>query len=95
MEQKLLYADGLDRMTLLEGLVRMDFYCAGEQGEDGEVTHEPVGRLLLPPPAYLRMYEAMGELIARMEEAGLVQRNARVAAPAHEEVKKAPSPNFS
>ncbi len=91
-----MYADGLSQMTLLEGLVRMDFYCAGEQAEDGEVTREPAGRLLLPPPAFLRTYEAMGELIARMEAAGLVHRNAPGAAQeAPAAASQAPSPNFS
>ncbi len=91
-----MYADGLSQVTLLEGLVRMDFFCAGEQTQEGEVTREHAGRLLLPPPAFLRTYEAMGELIARMEEAGLVHRNTPDSAP------KAParggqtsSPNFS
>ncbi len=79
-------------MTLLEGLVRMDFYCAGEQVEGGEVTQENALRLLLPPPAFLRTYEAMGELIARMEAAGLVHRNTPTK-PAP--TPQAPSPNFS
>ncbi len=91
-----MYADGLSQMTLLEGLVRMDFYCAGEETDDGEVTREHAGRLLLPPPAFLRTYEAMGELIARMEAAGLVHRNvpgAEAEAPAAR--TQASSPNFA
>ncbi len=67
-----MYADGLERVTLLEGLVRLDFYCANESLPDGKVSHEPAGRLMLPPAAFLRAYEAMGQLVARMEEAGLV-----------------------
>ncbi len=91
-----MYADGLSQVTLLEGLVRMDFYCAGEQADDGSVTHEPAGRLLLPPVGFLRAYEAMGELIARMEEAGLVHRHepGEAAAPAAPR-SQTPSPNFS
>ncbi len=91
-----MYADGLSQVTLLEGLVRMDFFCAGEQAEDGKVTHEHAGRLLLPPVGFLRAYEAMGELISRMEEAGLVHRNTSAPAPAAQAATpRTSSPNFS
>ncbi len=75
MERKHVYADGLDQITFLEGLVRLDFFCAGEEAENGEISREHVGRLLLPPNGFLSVYEAMGQLIARMEQAGLVERN--------------------
>ncbi len=89
-----MYADGMERLTLLEGLVRMDFYCAGESLEEGEVTHEPAGRLMLPPAAFLQAYEAMGQFIARLEEAGLVQRNIPEASTTVQPGYEPFSPNF-
>ncbi len=91
-----MYVDGLSQATLLEGLVRLDFFCAGERTADGSVSHEPVERLMLPPAAFLRAYEAMGQLVARMEEAGLVQRH-EVTASASPSLGKgqSSSPNFS
>ncbi len=93
-----MYADGLAQVTLLEGLVRMDFFCAGERAEDGSISQEPVGRLLLPPTAFLNAYAAMGEFISRMEKAGLVHRHEPTApadAPAPQPAHEHSSPNFS
>ncbi len=91
-----MYADGISQVTLLEGLVRMDLFCSGEQAADGTVSQESVGRLLLPPVGFLRAYEAMGELIARMEAAGLVHRNLPSEAPAASvSGSQSSSPNFS
>ncbi len=97
MDRRHLYADGLSQATLLEGLVRLDFFCAGERAADGSVSHEPVGRLILSPAAFLRAYEAMGQLVARMEEAGLVQRRDAKAPAAStlSDGKQPSSPNFA
>ncbi len=94
MSRTHLYADGIEQVTLLEGLVRMDLFCAGESVSENEVSHEPVGRLLLPPPAFLQAYEAMGQFIARLEEAGLVQRNDAAAVSSSQPGSESFSPNF-
>lgn len=82
MEKQRIYADGVESLTMLEGMVRLDLFCYGEggAGAQGKAVRQVTGQLVLPPAAFLRLYGAMGELVRRLEEGGVVKR--RGAAPA-------------
>ncbi len=68
------YADGLERIEIARGMVRMDFY----QFED-EITspydseesreHETTERLVMPAEAFLRAFKAMSKIVAQLEGA--------------------------
>lgn len=67
-----MYADGVESLSFLEGMFRLELFCYGERGEDGKATRVPAGRLVLPPAGFLKAYETMGELVRRLREQGLV-----------------------
>lgn len=69
-----LYADGVESVSLLEGMMRVELFCYAGREEGGSARRELVGRLVLPPAGFLKAYEAMGVLVRRLEEQGLVAR---------------------
>lgn len=101
MEKQRIYADGVESLTMLEGMVRLDLFCYGAGGAQGKAARQVTGQLVLPPAAFLRLYGAMGELVRRLEEGGVVKRRgdapAVPAAPATQaDAPPAnPSPNTS
>lgn len=67
-----MFADGVESLSFLEGMFRLELFCYGERGEDGKAARVPAGRLVLPPAGFLKAYETMGELVRRLREQGFV-----------------------
>lgn len=85
------YADGVENITLAEGMVRLDLFHYGErQGQ--QCAHEVTEQLVMPLPAFLRAYESARRMVEQLERQGLITK-----APAPAETPSAPtgSPNFS
>lgn len=83
------YADGMEGITLSEGMVRMDlFHYTGGSGS-GRAAREVTQQLILPPAAFLRAFETMQRFVSQLESQGLVEHRETPPAP------QAGSPNFS
>ena len=57
------YADGVYQIHMLEQTIRLDF-----------MRLQP-SRVILSPQGFLRTYEAMGQIVHKLEELGLIRRN--------------------
>lgn len=79
---------------MLEGMVRLDLFCYEDKGGQEKAVRRVTEQVVLPPAAFLRAYEAMGELVRRMEEGGVVKRRGKTPA-ASEPHANASSPHSS
>lgn len=97
------YADGLEHITMMEGMVRLDWFnytgeSAAEQGK-GEAAplppREVTRQLVLPAGGFLRAYEAMKRFVGQLEAQGIITRAPQGSAGAEEKPRPAAgSPNF-
>ncbi len=97
MNTRHIYADGVERLTMLEGMVRLDLFCYEDKGGPEKAARRVTEQIVLPPAAFLRAYEAMGELVRRMEEGGVVKRRDTVPAASEPHAEASftnSSPNF-
>lgn len=98
------YADGLEHITMMEGMVRLDWYNntgepgAGpgkENGESAMPEREVTRQLILPAGGFLRAYEAMKHFVDQLEAQGIIirapQQHPQPDEPPH---PAAGSPNF-
>ncbi len=79
MSKERIYADGVENVSLVEGMVRVDLFHYGMRVEGMTVTpHEVTQQLVLPPAAFLRAFESMQRFVAELERQGVVTRGAAV-----------------
>ena len=98
MSKERIYADGVENVALVEGMVRVDLYHYGMRVEGMEATpREGTQQLVLPPGAFLRAFESMQRFVAELERQGVVTRGAvpQEAAQQAKQLPKGGSPNFS
>lgn len=96
--KKRIFVDGMDNISLNNGLIRMNF--SNETGKDSEV--ENTNELIMPPGAFLKAFGAMEDLVNKLIADGVISRNGKneaAKAPAVADNKNnsesnSPSPNF-
>lgn len=72
--QKEIYADGIGQIHFAGGMVRFDFVTL--QPKDGEnPTPESNMRIIMPPQGFLGAFNSMQQLIDKLVEAGVLQKN--------------------
>ena len=96
MSKERIYADGVENVALVEGMVRVDLYHYGMRVEGMEATpREVTQQLVLPPAAFLRAFESMQRFVAELERQGVVTRGAVPQEAPQPKLPKGGSPNFS
>jgi hypothetical protein len=71
-----LYADGIGGISLTEGMVRIELVSLLPNAvEPNRPTPEVRQRLIMTPQGFLQAHAAMQNLLEKLEEAGIVQRN--------------------
>lgn len=85
------YADGVEDITLAEGMVRINLFHYGERQEQ-HCIHDVTEQLVMPLPAFLRAYESARRLVEQLEQQGLI---AKSPAPVSPQPEPPTSPNFS
>ncbi len=70
---KEIYADGIGQIHFAGGMVRYDFVNL-EPEQDGP-AFESRARIIMPPQGFLNMFNSMQELINKLLEAGVLQKN--------------------
>ena len=84
MEKKELFADGIGQIHFAGGMVRFDFVSL-QPGEEGKApVPQSNTRIIMPPQGFLAAYNSMQQLIDKLLEAGVLQKNEKAA-----EAKKA------
>jgi len=78
-EKKEIFADGIGQIHFAGGMVRYDFVTL-QPTEDGKAP-EPKSniRIIMPPQGFLAAFNSMQQLIDKLLEAGVLQKNERAA----------------
>ena len=88
MEKKEIYADGIGQVHFAGGMVRYDFVTL-QPSEDGKApVPQSNVRIIMPPQGFLGACNSMQQLIDKLLEAGVLQKNEAAAAPAAASKKK-------
>ena len=76
-----IYADGVYQIHMLEQTIRLDFMRLQPSAENQTPVPKPFERVILSPQGFLRTYEAMGQIVRKLEELGLIRRNPHGGTP--------------
>ena len=88
MEKKEIFADGIGQVHFAGGMVRYDFVTL-QPSEDGKApVPQSNVRIIMPPQGFLGAFNSMQQLIDKLLEAGVLQKNEAAAAPAAASKKK-------
>jgi hypothetical protein len=79
--KKEIFADGIGQIHFTGGMVRFDFVTLQPDAE-GKSDPQPVGgeRIIMPPQGFLNAFNSMQNLIDKLLEAGVLQKNANAPA---------------
>jgi hypothetical protein len=79
MDKKEIFADGIGQLHFAGGMVRFDFITL-QPGEEGEApVPQSNVRIIMPPQGFLGAFNSMQQLIDKLLEAGVLQKNAPAA----------------
>lgn len=70
-----IYADGVYQIHLLEQTIRLDLMRLQPSPENKNPIPRPFERIIMNPQGFLRTYEAMGQIVKKLEELGVIRRN--------------------
>jgi len=77
-EKKEIYADGIGQIHFAGGMVRYDFVTL-QPKEDGMAPESQSNiRIIMPPQGFLAAFNSMQQLIDKLLEAGVLQKNENV-----------------
>ena len=69
-----IFVDGIGQIHFTGGMVRFDFVTL--QPKEGEnPTPEVVQRVIMPPQGFLSTFSSMQQLIDKLVDAGVLQKN--------------------
>lgn len=76
--KKEIFVDGIGQIHFTGGMVRFDFVTL--QPKEGEnPTSEVVQRVIMPPQGFLNTFGSMQQLIDKLVDAGVLQKNDKAA----------------
>ena len=87
-----IFVDGLSTVKMTDGVIVMEFF--NNRKSAGADIEEPAGEIVMGQRGFLRAYQAMEDLINKMEQAGIVQRKNSAKAPGAPVAQDSVSPNF-
>ena len=74
-DKKEIFADGIGQIHFAGGMVRYDFVTL-QPAEDGKApTPQSNVRIVMPPQGFLAAFNSMQQLIDKLLEAGVLQKN--------------------
>lgn len=76
MAKQYIFVDGMDSITLSDGLIKMElFNIENPTADEGaDAVHDKSTQLIMTPKSFLRSFEAMENLISQLADAGLISR---------------------
>lgn len=96
MSKKRVFADGMETISLADGMIRMNLYSIipNPPGVEAPAEHDVDTELVMSPGGFLRAYAAMEQLIKQLSDAGVITKRDG-SKPAEPTAPAAPvSPNF-
>ena len=90
------YADGIGRIGLVEGMVRIELVSTTEQDSEGRPIREVRHRIVMTPQGFLQAVQAQLSLVRKLEAAGILRRAPQQGGEEAPAAASAPprSPNF-
>jgi hypothetical protein len=90
------FADGIGRIGLTEGMVRIELVSIADQASDGHAAREVRHRIVMTPQGFLQAVQAQLSLVRKLEEAGILRRAPQPSseAPPPQSNGSPRSPNF-
>ena len=73
--KKEIYADGVGQIHFAGNMVRFDFVTLQPAADGESPKPEPSERVIMPPQGFLSMFQSMQNLIDKLVEAGVLQKN--------------------
>ena len=78
--KKEIFSDGISQIHFAGGMVRFDFVTL-QPAEDGAAPVPSVNeRIIMPPQGFLGAYNSMQQLIDKLLDAGILQKNEKTIA---------------
>ena len=74
IDKKEIFADGIGQIHFAGGMVRYDFVTV-QPAEDGKAATQSNVRIIMPPQGFLAAFNSMQQLIDKLVEAGVLQKN--------------------
>ena len=87
-----IFVDGLSTVKMTDGVIVMEFF--NNKKSAGADVEESAGEIVMGQRGFLRAYQAMEDLINKMEQAGIVQRKSSANVNNAPNSQEAVSPNF-
>ena len=73
--KKEIYADGIGQIHFAGAMVRFDFVTLQPQAEGEAPVPESTVLFFMPPQVFMSVYNSMEQLINKLLEAGVLQKN--------------------
>lgn len=73
--KKEIFADGIGQIHFAGGMVRFDFMTLQPEEDGKNPTPKSNIRVIMPPQGFLGAYNSMQQLINKLVEAGVLQKN--------------------
>lgn len=78
-EKKEIFADGIGQIHFAGGMVRFDFVTLQPEADGKAPTPVVNERIIMPPQGFLGAFNSMQQLIDKLLEAGVLQKNETAA----------------
>lgn len=74
-EKKEIFADGIGQIHFAGNMVRFDFVTIQPEEEGKAPVPQSCFRVIMPPQGFLSAFNSMQQLIDKLVEAGVIQKN--------------------
>lgn len=74
-EKKEIFADGIGQIHFAGGMVRYDFVTLQPEEEGKAPVPRANFRIIMPPQGFLATFNSMQQLIDKLLDAGILQKN--------------------
>ncbi|MPM24172.1 hypothetical protein SDC9_70653 [bioreactor metagenome] len=75
MDRKEIFADGIGQIHFAGAMVRFDFVTLQPEAEGKAPVPQASLRIIMPPQGFLNAFNSMQQLIDKLLEAGVLQKN--------------------
>lgn len=74
-EKKEIFADGIGQIHFAGGMIRYDFVTLQPEADGQAPVPQSNVRIIMPPQGFLSAFNSMQQLIDKLVEAGVLQKN--------------------
>lgn len=77
------FIDGIGDISMRDGVIRMDLLALSptQRDKEGAPTPQFVDQLVMSPPAFGRLVQALGGTVKQMQEKGMIPKRGNGAEP--------------